>query len=393
MLYLWGCWPMKSGVNKLLIVLLMAGASSCAAAQSDMGGASDTGVEAVGPQADYPIVVGEPYDVGGVRHTPVDVLNYDQVGYAGTIPDSMAGEVTARGERFVPSSVAGAHKTLPLPAYVEVTSLETGKTILVRLIERGPMDNSRLIDLSSGARAQLGHGGADRVAVRVRRVNPPEVERALLRGGGQAPARMDTPQSLLAVLKRKLDGQPAVAAASVPPARVTTPPARPARPAATPAAAPAPAPASRPPVAAAQRPSPPVSVPDTPPAPVETQRSGRFIVEQAGRPTRTVPAPPPAGVEAQRAAPPVAVAAPVRTAPAAPVQTVSSNDGYVVQVAAFSSRARADALARQLEASVTGAGNVWRVRYGPYSTMAQADAQLARVRARGYRAARVLSAR
>lgn len=135
------------------------------------------------------MVLGAPFAVDGVTYTPVDVMNYDSVGYA----------QVSEGE-----GVSGAHRTLPLPSYVEVTSLETGRTILVRLMQRGPMTGSDLVSLSSGAWAQLGAAPGARVPVRVRRVNPPEAERTLLRSGGQAPARMDTPPGLLAALKRKL---------------------------------------------------------------------------------------------------------------------------------------------------------------------------------------------
>jgi rare lipoprotein A len=99
--------------------------------------------------------------------------------------------------------ISGSHRTLPLPCYVEVTSLDSGRTILVRLERRGPMQGDGLVALSPGAMAQLGLSGAH-APVRVRRVNPPEGERALLRSGQQAPARMDTPPGLLTALKRKL---------------------------------------------------------------------------------------------------------------------------------------------------------------------------------------------
>lgn len=145
---------------------------------------------ASGPAGDYPMVLGPTYTVEGVSHTPADVMNYDAVGYAGVADGA---------------GVSASHRTLPLPSYVEVTSLDTGKTILVRVERRGPMTNSRLVDLSPAASAQLGLSGG-KAPVRVRRVNPPEPERAVLRMGQAAPARMDTPQSLLGVLRRKLDG-------------------------------------------------------------------------------------------------------------------------------------------------------------------------------------------
>src|SRR5512139_970756 len=69
-----------------------------------------------GPAADYPMVLGSPYVVDGVTYTPADTMNIDQVGYAVVEQDAGAG-------------VSIAHRTLPLPSYVEVTSLRTGRTI------------------------------------------------------------------------------------------------------------------------------------------------------------------------------------------------------------------------------------------------------------------------
>lgn len=144
-----------------------------------------------GPHDDYPIVLGDPYTIDGITYTPEDVMNYDAVGFA--VSDEAQGP-----------GVVAAHRTLPLPSYVEVTSLETGRTILVRLTTRGPMHGDALIGLSPGAADGLGIAGQPSSAVRVRRVNPPETERALLRAGEPVPPRMDTPVALLAALKRKL---------------------------------------------------------------------------------------------------------------------------------------------------------------------------------------------
>lgn len=137
-----------------------------------------------GPQADYPVTIGNPYTIGQTTYRPADTLNYDEVGYA----------TLGTG-----TGITGAHHTLPVPCYVEVTSLETGRTILVRLETRGPMESNHLVSLSPAAMAQLG-ANAD-TPVRVRRVNPPENQRALLRAGEEAPLCMDTPRGLVEVLR------------------------------------------------------------------------------------------------------------------------------------------------------------------------------------------------
>ena len=163
--------------------------------------------------SDTPVKLGEPYTVAGVTYTPVDIPDYDDVGYTSWYGDELAGKPTANGETFDPDGISAAHKTLPLPSYVEVTALDTGRTILVRVNDRGPMTNDRLIDLSRGAAEQLGITGGN-AAVRVRRTNPPQAERAQLRAGRAVPERIATPDSLLAILRKKLKAQPAPKPAS-----------------------------------------------------------------------------------------------------------------------------------------------------------------------------------
>lgn len=274
-----------------------------------------------GPAGDYPVVVGPAYSVGGTTYTPVDTMNFDTVGRA---------EVGSEGG----SGITAAHHTLPLPSYVEVTSLDTGRTILVRVERRGPMQSNSSIELSPGAAAQLGLTGQTRAPVRVRRVNPVEPERALLRAGQPAPARMDTPKSLLGVLYRKLDTQEGVT--------------RPA-PDATPAPAPVPAPA-------------PAPKPDK------------------GKKPKPVPAPVPTPAPAPAPKP-----APAPTPAPAPV----AKGKFVIQVGAFANQANAKAAASKTGGSASQAGKLWRVRMGPYASEADAKAALAKAKAAGYSDARI----
>lgn len=182
--------------------------TSCAGRDDNVASAS-TSPDARGMAVqDFPVKLGEPFTVGGATYTPEDIPNYDEVGYASWYGAERAGQPTANGETFVASAVSGAHKTLPLPSYVEVTALDSGRTILVRINDRGPFANDRLIDLSEGAARQLGIGPEGLAAVRVRRVNPPEQERSVLRSGLPATTRMDTPESLLKVLRDRLAKQP-----------------------------------------------------------------------------------------------------------------------------------------------------------------------------------------
>jgi rare lipoprotein A len=308
-----------------------------------------------GPAADYPVVVGEPYRVGNTLYTPADTLNYDEVGH---VADDVG------------TGVSGAHRTLPLPSYAEVTSLETGRTILVRLERRGPMTGDALVGLSPAALAEL--GATSGTAVRLRRVNPPEDERAMLRSGQAAPQRMETPESLLAVLRRKLPpaGSAQLAAGPSPIPAVEVAPSAAAR-ELPPATAPAPAPAdARPPLPA------PALPPLRGPAAAPAQTSGQPVVvaslppQQLAQPVQTAP----------RAAPPPQVQA----RPAA-------EGAWVVQIAALSSFERAQRVAGAIGGHVEQSGSLYRIRTGPFATRGQAEASLAKVRAAGYSEARIFT--
>ncbi|MDE2561367.1 MAG: septal ring lytic transglycosylase RlpA family protein [Sphingomonadales bacterium] len=145
------------------------------------------------PVSDTPVRIGPPYTVRGATYTPRAEPDYDMLGYA-TWYGNESGNRTANGERFIAGWITAAHKTLPLPSYVEVTSLDTGKRILVRVNDRGPFgDPARIIDLSRGAAEELGVRARGKAAVRVRVVDPPEKDRKRLREG--KPARGLSPVS------------------------------------------------------------------------------------------------------------------------------------------------------------------------------------------------------
>lgn len=155
-----------------------------------------------------PVKIGQEYQAGGQSYTPSDQVNYDEVGYASWYGAELAGKPTGNGESFNPAAITGAHRTLPMPSFVEVTNLDTGRTILVRINDRGPFSKDRIIDLSEGAAKQLGVAGQGHFPVRVRRVNPPEHERNALRSGGAAAERLETPPALLNALRKKLGVAP-----------------------------------------------------------------------------------------------------------------------------------------------------------------------------------------
>mgnify|MGYP000119513649 CR=1 FL=1 len=270
------------------------------------------------------------------------------MGYAGWYGAEAHGNETANGETFVASAITAAHRTLPLPSYVEVTALDSGRTILVRVNDRGPFANDRIIDLSQGAAEQLGVTGDGHVPVRVRRVNPPDQERAVLRARGRVAERLETPPALLKALREKLGAKPAVAMAA-PPVKAR--------------------PGKAPPKAAPPKPGPAVAM-----APPASAPGVDFKVEEPPVPEKSVPA--------------KAVAAKAAPSPRPPV---ASGGGYVVQIGAFSTRERAEALAKKIGASSVPGKDIWRVRYGPYPTQDAAEAGVKLAAAKGFENARIMA--
>ncbi|WEK44078.1 MAG: septal ring lytic transglycosylase RlpA family protein [Candidatus Sphingomonas colombiensis] len=140
------------------------------------------------PVRDTPVRIGPPYAVRGTTYVPAAAPAYDLLGYASWY-GSESGNRTANGERFRPKWITAAHTTLPLPTYVEVTALDTGRRIIVRINDRGPfLQKGRIIDLSRGAADRLGIKAQGQAAVRVRRIEPSEKDRERLRAGKAAGA-------------------------------------------------------------------------------------------------------------------------------------------------------------------------------------------------------------
>jgi rare lipoprotein A len=143
---------------------------------------------------DTPVKIGRPYQVRGRTYVPADDPGYDEVGLASWYGPGQGGR-TANGEKFRQNRVGAAHKTLPLPCYVEVTALATGRRIIVRVNDRGPFVDGRIIDLSRGAAEDLGIVRTGTARVRVRRVFPDDGIRRALRSGRPAQPLPSVPPS------------------------------------------------------------------------------------------------------------------------------------------------------------------------------------------------------
>lgn len=116
-----------------------------------------------------------PYEVLGGFYTPmINSKGYEEVGYASWYGQKFHGHTTANGETFDMFALTAAHKTLPLPSFVRVTNLENNKSITVRVNDRGPFHDDRILDLSYGAAKKLEfHGrGVTKVKVEIIHVSP-----------------------------------------------------------------------------------------------------------------------------------------------------------------------------------------------------------------------------
>jgi rare lipoprotein A len=111
--------------------------------------------------------VGTPYQIGGVWYYPKEDPFYAETGIASWYGEDFHGKLTANGERYNMDALTAAHRTLPLPTIVRVTNLENGKSLRLRVNDRGPYARGRIIDVSRRAADLLGfqRNGTARVRV------------------------------------------------------------------------------------------------------------------------------------------------------------------------------------------------------------------------------------
>jgi len=130
-----------------------------------------TRVPSPGPRADGRGTM-KPYEVGGVWYTPRAEPGYDRQGLASWYGQQFHHRMTADGEAFDMDVASAAHKTLPLPCIVEVTNLDNGRRIRVRVNDRGPFVGGRIIDMSRQGAKDLGFYDRGTARVRVRYIGP-----------------------------------------------------------------------------------------------------------------------------------------------------------------------------------------------------------------------------
>jgi rare lipoprotein A len=111
--------------------------------------------------------VGNPYQVRGKWYYPKEYKHYSKVGAASWYGDAFHGRLTANGEIYDTAHLTAAHPTMPLPSYARVTNMANGSSVIVRVNDRGPYHDGRIIDLSKRAAEMLGYAQVGTAEVKV----------------------------------------------------------------------------------------------------------------------------------------------------------------------------------------------------------------------------------
>ncbi|MGH7094755.1 MAG: septal ring lytic transglycosylase RlpA family protein [Stellaceae bacterium] len=230
--------------------------------------------------------IGAPYEVKGVWYTPRADYAYDKTGTASWYGKQFQGRYTANGEVFDINRLSAAHTTLPLPSIVEVTNLRNGRSLQLRVNDRGPFADGRIIDVSRRAAQLLGFENAGVAPVHVRILPRRSIAAAeqVIRASGQ-----DSAVLAAAIAASR---QPVMQANNAPsesaPAAPQTQPMRLAGAAPSPPFYPRPSPeAASPPLPSSSRPAPrPAAAPAPAPYRSPFAKTPRLLFVQAGAFTR-----------------------------------------------------------------------------------------------------------
>jgi rare lipoprotein A len=168
--------------------------------------------------------LGKPYKVRGKWYYPKEDRKYAKVGTASWYGEAFHGRLTANGEVYNIADITAAHPTMPLPSYARVTNLENGSSVIVRVNDRGPFHDGRVIDLSKRAADMLGYARAGTAKVKVEYVGraplEPHDEQYLMasyRPGNRAPDPSDgLPTGVMIAMNGSSPSRPGPAAVPFP---------------------------------------------------------------------------------------------------------------------------------------------------------------------------------
>ena len=164
--------------GRLALLLVLLGAPGCFRVNTPRAARVSLPPDAE-PRQEYKSRLGNPafYDEFGVRYRVLQTSkDFVQRGIASWYGHPFHGRATSTGETYDMYAMTAAHKTLPLPTYVRVTDLDTGNRVVVRVNDRGPFVEGRVIDLSYVAAVKLGIADQGLARVEVRALDPPAVD-------------------------------------------------------------------------------------------------------------------------------------------------------------------------------------------------------------------------
>jgi rare lipoprotein A len=350
--------------------------------------------------------VGSPYKINGIWYFPAVDYDYDRTGVASWYGEQFAGRLTANAEIFDLDELTAAHKTLPMPSIVQVTNLENGRSLQLRVNDRGPFVDGRLIDVSRRAAQLLGFEGQGTTLVRVKVLKDESIAAAeeTTRNSGQivvADAGATATTAIQAPLAAAYAAPPSVIGRA--PAAFTAP-APPAKP-----SAPLPAQPAAPPVIATASPEPVLAEAGLQPSPGAErplQTASMALAPATARPAHSPFSRFALIAPAEAAEVPVlhrpTLAARPRPAPEkpnSPVKVIAASAARIfVQAGAFSMPDNARRVQQRLArwgapqvttVSVRGV-EMYRVRFGPFQSAVQAQGLVMRLVESGYREARIV---
>jgi len=158
---------MRLALSLILVASLAAAVTACRSGNGEQLGERVVPLGQPVPKGGGAYRVGSPYQIAGVWYQPQEDPRYDRVGTASWYGELFHGRRTANGEIYDMDRLSAAHPTLPLPVYARVTNLQNNRSIVVRINDRGPYANDRLIDLSRRSAELLGYRERGTAQVRV----------------------------------------------------------------------------------------------------------------------------------------------------------------------------------------------------------------------------------
>ena len=199
-------------------IICLAALGACA--ETEIVAQAAKGVQGGGQTGTYK--VGSPYQIAGNWYYPAVDMAYDETGIASWYGAQFHGKRTANGEFYDMNDLTAAHRTLPMPSIVRITNLENGRSIKVRINDRGPFARGRILDVSRRGAQLLGFEAQGTARVRVEVLEDESRQIALLAQGGGIPEAGFQP-AVAAVPRPAVESEPIAAPGGATPAKSPDP--------------------------------------------------------------------------------------------------------------------------------------------------------------------------